>query len=176
MRLVGWALAGAAIATSACLLTFLPIHRSPVAGCECGFGAMLWAARLWLLAFLTPATVGLVILWRAEQRLKQGMENDSWSDIELGPVRGLLLSPFWKLGAGAVIVIGMLSLAVQGHHIGFFPLLLLPDQVVMRLSQLVMRPKPRSEAWWTMASNFKPIQSEHWGEPKQGDGPSIFTA
>ncbi len=166
LRLVLIALAGAVIASSVCLLVFLPVPSVVYTD-----GSFLWVNRLRMFIFLAPLVSGGTILFLAERSLKRGLKAGVWSDEELTPVRRLVSGPGWKgatlvlLGAYAVAIIFSI---VAGHFHGLTLLyvLLLPSLAMTRLKQLLV---PRTsdanplQDW----KNFKPMQSKHWGESGQ---------
>ena len=164
--LVTWAIAGAFLAASTWLMSFVPIPRLHANGC--GFWDVLWMNRLRFVAFFTPFTLGLAISFGAERRFKRGFLSDLWSEAELEPVKVLLAYPIWTSASLILMGIGllaMISTAPRTHFSGvLFYILLIPSQTAMRLRQLVT-PRVNPTGGLIDWQNFKRIHSDQWGQP-----------
>jgi hypothetical protein len=164
--LVTWAIVGAVIATSTWFLSFVHIPRLPTNGS--GFWAVLWMNRLRFIAFFAPFAIGVTVSLLAERRLKRGLQDEIWSEAQLEPMLTLVAKPIWSwtgwllFGAAAVSVIFSARTAHTGGSL--FYILLYPIQTAMRIRQLVT-PKIQSTGGLKDWQNFKPIRSEHWGQP-----------
>ena len=164
MHLASWAIGGAVIAVSAWFFSFLPIPRFHSTGC--GFWAMMWMNRSRIIAFSGPLLVGLPISVWAERRFNEGVRDETWSEAELAPVLSLVVKPIWSWGSWMILVACVLSSVLWEHRDGgsFVYILLYPLQLATRMRQL-LTPKPRPNGGLLDLQNFKPIRSEHWGEP-----------
>ena len=177
MRLTVWAIAGTFLAASTGLLVFVHVPRLSASGH--GSDALLWGNRLRIVVYFVPLVFGMLISWRAENRLKQGATGDVWSKIELAPVRGLLANRIWNwmnrtvLAAYLFLLIFICLRSGRFADVGLLYLLLLPGQTVMRLKQIVALPVVNRGGLRDWHS-FQPIQSEHWGEPKQVEDASLL--
>jgi len=162
--LVTWALAGAFLAASACLVAFLPIPQFSTSGH--GLWPILWTNRLRLIAFLTPFALGLPLSLLAERQFIRCFQNNIWSDAELEPVKALVANPVWTWTSLALIVPWLVSVIFSRHTIGgaFICIALLPTQTAQRIRQVItprIEPPGRLFDW----HNFKPLHSDHWGQP-----------
>jgi hypothetical protein len=148
------------------LLTIVHVPRLQTSGC--GVGAILWENCLRLLVFFIPSVCGLTIVVLAEKRLRTGPENEVWRESEVELLRRRIGHPVWSLFNWLLIVawLGYLVRGVSSHGAPLFWSLMIPAQMISRLKMMV-RPKRVAgggelQDW----RNFKPIQSEHWGEPR----------
>jgi hypothetical protein len=166
-HLATWAIAGAFLAASACLVTFLPIPHFSTSGH--GLWPILWTNRLRLIAFLTPFALGLSLSLLAERQFKRGFQNNIWSDAELEPVKALVANSIWPWTSLALIVPLLVSVIFSGHSThtsggAFFCIALLPTQTAQRIRQLIT-PRIESAGGLIDWNNFKPLHSDHWGQP-----------
>jgi len=83
-------------------------------------------------------------------------------------VRTLVTKPGWAWMSTAFIAAIALNVIFNARtsHAGalYTYVLLFPVQIVTRIRQLVA-PRPHSGGALIDWQNFKPIQSEHWGQP-----------
>jgi hypothetical protein len=135
MRLACWDLIGGLLVLSAFVQEFVYVllgnHRD-------------WSGK-WI--WLGPFVLGMGIIFIAERQL----QNEIWTDEELGPLRRLLDPPAWKMLPFIPIValLTMLSIQRLERHMAVWVFLMLPFQMAMRLQQIV-KPKVSSErllAW-----------------------------
>jgi hypothetical protein len=137
--LVTWAIAGAVLATSPWLLSFVHIPRLSVNGS--GFWAVLWMNRLRFVAYFAPFAIGIAISLWAEQQLKRGFQDEIWSEAELESVRTLITKPVWSWASWLLIgaaVVSVIFSARTAHTDGnFFYTLIFPILTATRIRQLV---------------------------------------
>jgi hypothetical protein len=107
----------------------------------------------------------------AEKRLRQGFLDDVWSEEELASVRAMLAQPIWRWGGLMVVAAAVFSLTfhTRTNAGSFVYILLLPLQTATRLRQM-LTPSLGSKDSLIDWQNFKPIRSEHWGRPVNGNG------
>jgi hypothetical protein len=165
--LVTWAIAGALLAASTWFLSFIPVPRLHANGC--GFGDVLWMNRLRFLVFFLPFAIGIAVSLSAERRFNRGFLNGIWSEAQLEPVRALLAKPVWSTTAAvlAVAIVVEVIYSAKTSHLGggaFIYLLLFPNQTATRIRQLIT-PKVQTTSGLIGWHNFKPIQSDQWGQP-----------
>jgi hypothetical protein len=165
-RLVIWAIAGSFLAASTWFLAWLPIPRFTAN--ECGCWDLLWMNRLRLISLLGPFVVGMTVSFLAERRFKRCVNNQTWSEAQLEPVRALIAKPIWSWTSGLLIGATALSLIfiLRREHTGagaYIYMLLLPTQTVTRIRQLVT-PRVKSTGGLIDWRSFKPIHSDHWGQ------------
>jgi hypothetical protein len=164
------ALAGACFAASAWFLSYTPIPRLHASGC--GFWAEVWSNRLRFLIVLGLPAIGLVFSLRAENKLRVSLMDDQWTAAELDSARALISLRFWR-PAGWVLLSAMVAALFYqllhfpprhaDSHLLFIYVLCLPGLTAVRIRQMLI-PSPTSQNGLQDWQNFKPIQSEHWGQ------------
>lgn len=159
------AIAGAGLAGSTWFLSFVPIPKLLPVGC--GFGAMLWADRLRIAAFLLPFALGIAISIKAEMRFNSGFRNFQWTEAEMASTKSLVTQPYWAWSAFLLLFVAILSMVVDRHvrNGSMIYMLILPAQTATRLRQLIAPVTPPNSALVDL-HNLQPIQSEHWGESR----------
>ena len=162
MRLAVWALTASNLAPVGWFVTFLPVRFFSE------------SARNRDLVFLVPAVLAMIFAGWMESRFKRGFREGKWTDEELAPVRSMLQAAGWKwLGfAEFVLYTWAVFFARHGFTSGaFFYIFLIPLGTASRLLMAIKPSRPRGTGGLLGWKNFKPIHSEHWGEPvRHGDG------
>jgi hypothetical protein len=169
MRLACWAGIGSLI--SVCPMVLLPmrIFRLPLSAAPCEVGSAVSLGHWWpLLLLLAPMLIGFGISFRAEKRLRKGVKENAWSEMELMPLCQRLRSPVWGVLAGAQILGFCVLILPKAHGLHYSSViwtLILPLQTLGRIYQIV---KPVvSHTGLLEKRSLAPISSEHWGEPRQ---------
>jgi hypothetical protein len=165
MRLASRALIGGAVTVISFLLLILPIPLLRVDHC-----VELFSSKnlLRLTVVLIPLLSGLAVSLMAERQLRRGIDNEEWQERELGPLRKVLAHPVWTV-ISVIPLVALLGYGVTSnlsHGLSLFWSLMIPAQTISRLRVMV---KPKRVAGGALQDwrSFKPIQSEHWGEPRQ---------
>jgi hypothetical protein len=166
-QLVLWAIAGAFLAASVCLISVLPIPQLPANGS--GFWDVAWMNRLRFAALSAPLAIGITVSLLAVRRFKRGFYDNIWSEAELEPVKALVTNPIWTWASVILIAPPLLSIILNKNlaHTGaggFICLALLPTQTAQHIRQL-LTPKEKSIGALADWQNSKPISSGHWGQP-----------
>jgi hypothetical protein len=165
-QLAVWAIAGAFLAASTCLVFIVPIPHLPANGS--GYWSVVWMNRLRLATLYASLPIGVAISLLAVRRFKRGFHANIWSEAELEPVKALVTNPIW-LWASAIFIAPVLLSIIFTRDIGhagaggFMCLGLFPAQTAQRIRQL-LTPKEKSTAVFADWQNFKPIRSDHWGD------------
>lgn len=140
-----WALAGSLLMAAAFFLPFASIPRG-------------WQR---MLVLLIPTAIGLAAYFWAMKR----MNDEIWSEAELASVQAFVETPFLKCATWVwIVVVTCFCFIFRRAHAGDAVSLLLPLSIMAGMRQLLIPRKPRNGGprdW----SSFKPLQSEHWGEP-----------
>jgi hypothetical protein len=163
-RLACWAGVGSALVASSILTVFMPIPR--LSGADDSAWAFLWKDLLRLLACFVPFLIGIVILSRAERRLSRGIKNDLWTDEELEPLRRRLAHPAWTI-VSLLFIAAFIGNAIVYGGFTLVWALIVPVQQISRL-RMMLKTKQVAGGGLQDWRNFKPIQSEHWGESRSG--------
>ena len=122
-----------------------------------------------LLLSLASMVAGLVIAWRAESRLKDGLRLERWSEREVEELRKKANLPIWSWVYWGLVIVYFAALVLAPRHSPFiffgYPMLILV-QMIVRL-RVALRPAtpPTSRLAW---SDLKPIHSDHWGGRSAG--------
>ncbi|WP_213803849.1 hypothetical protein [Granulicella sp. dw_53] len=163
MHLTYWAIAGGAIAMSACFFSFLPFPHPH--SDECGLWKNLWMNRSPIIAGPGLLMFGITLSFLAERHFNKRFRDGIWTDAELAPVVSLVSRSIWAWVTVATLVAYVLFVIVNHHFRGgtFFYILLFPLQFTARLRQL-LTPKPIRDDALLGLQNLKSVQSEHWGE------------
>jgi hypothetical protein len=168
MRLACWA--GISSLISVCPFLLIPtrIFRLPPGAAPCEVGGVSMG-RWWpFLLLLAPLLIGCVISLRAEKRLRKGIKENVWTEMELTPLRQRLRSPVWGVLAGAPIMVFCVLILPKAHGLHYSGLLLtliMPLQTIGRIYQIV---KPAVSSTGLLEKrSLAPIYSEHWGQPRQ---------
>jgi hypothetical protein len=121
-----------------------------------------------LTVVLIPLLSGVAVSLMAERRLRRGIDNEEWQERELEPLREVLAYPVWTVMGviPLVVLIGYGVTANVSHGMPLFSSLMLPVQMISRL-RVMVKPKRVAGGGLQDWRSFKPIQSEHWGEPRQ---------
>jgi|SRR5579871_1593105 len=167
-RLACWSGVGSVLTAIPFLIgTVFHVPRLPTPGC--GPEMIFWADRLRFLVFLVPFACGITISILAEKRLRRGLKNETWQESVVELLRRRINHPVWSVFA-YLPLLAWFGYAFQSklfHGTPLFWFLMAPTQTISRL-RMMLRPKQvagdRVLPDWR---NFKPIQSEHWGEPRQ---------
>ena len=160
-RLALWSIFGATLVASTFFLSLLPfLHDGP----SVGFFHLPREKWLHLLALFSPAAIGGTIWFLADKRFKRGYASYLWSDLELEPVRSLLAEEYWAWGSVAVFFLAVLAVSFTSHGGGLIYLVTCPGTAASSMKRLLTPPVKRTGglAEWR---SFKPIHSDHWGEP-----------
>jgi len=168
------AIGGATLAASTWFVPFLPVMQHEVRGH--GLLLLLWSDRLEIFLFLAPLVLGGLIWWKAYGRFRDTYLADVWNEEELASVRALFEHPFWKV-AGLGVVLACVAFIVFismdfGHHThspngAMSYLLTLPLSAVSQMKRLIA-PPTSARGPMGLWKDFKPIQSDHWGEQQSG--------
>ena len=127
--------------------------------------AQSWhGTEIW--TFLCLAALSFAIWLSADWRLSRGIRDGIWQESDLTPLRTLL----GRREIGAIVWIPAavwLVFLVVAHNpwreIGWAGCYLVPLQVLWQLRVLLA---PRRETKLRERPAYKPLQSEHWGEPR----------
>jgi hypothetical protein len=166
MRLAYLVLIGGALASSGFLLLLLPVPQLFVS--DHGARTLLSKNLLRGIVCFVPFCCGVSISLLAGRRLKRGIDSDVWTEAELAPLRTRLDDPAWTVLILLFFAayIGSAFATDISHGTGLRGVLMI---FILLISQLktIVRPKRvagggQLQDW----RNFKPIQSEHWGEPR----------
>lgn len=118
-----------------------------------------------LLACAALALGGLVLVYYPTYQLRRGVENDRWSEEELGPLRRATEHPAWFAATFLLVIAMLASLVVVNSHRPFFWGVFVLLQPLSQLSSAVRRPpKAAGHAARLDWSKVPPLQSDHWGE------------
>jgi len=166
MRLAWWAGVGSLVSVSTFLILLLPIPRLSVAGH--GARVFLWENLLRIIASLVPLCCGLIMMWRAERRLRRGIKNDSWTDEELEPLRRLMAHPAVIIGSfiPPIFWLGYVISSDRFRGAALVCIFIIPVQLVWRLKTTVMPQGAEGGVMFQDGGDFKRIQSKHWGESR----------
>ena len=130
-----------------------------------GTGGPFRSDRLGLVGFLVAFLCGAGISLMAERRLRNGVRDQVWTEEELEPLRRRFDHPAWTVLAWVPSVMLFVVFFNRQHLASLCLMLILPLQTGHRLRQILEREVGSgSPAEWR---SFKPIQSEHWGEPRR---------
>jgi hypothetical protein len=165
-QLAAWAIAGAFLAASVCLISLLPIPQPPAHGS--GHWDVAWMNRLRLAALTAPLAIGVTVSLLAVRRFKRSFHDNIWSEAELEPVKALVTNPIWLWASAIFIAPCLLSIIFSENTAhtgagGFICLALLPAQTAQRIRQL-LTPKEKTTSVFADWQSSKPIRSDHWGD------------
>lgn len=149
-----WAIAGASLASSTFLATFLPKQ-------------ILESLTYRYEVLLTPFVLGLLVWFLAQRRLSRGYIEGLWSDPELSPVRAFLTNPLWPWTLAGVFLAALIALAFTKHSGALIYVTTLPMHALAVMRRLLVPTAEHSPSVLLDSSNFKPLHSDHWGEPAQ---------
>jgi hypothetical protein len=103
----------------------------------------------------------------AEKRLRRGFKNDVWQESEVELLRRRLVHPAWSILVALTLVTWFVHAVVASHGLLGFGTLMFPMQTISRLKMMVGSKQVARGGVLQDWRNFKPIQSEHWGEPRR---------
>jgi len=120
------------------------------------------------IVYLIPFGFGLTISLRAEKQLRQGIKNDLWPAEELEPLRRWLAHPalMAALFIAPAVWLGYVISSDNLRGSSLLWCLMIPMQLVLRLKTIVMPLRANEGVMFPDGRDFKPIQSEHWGESR----------
>ena len=127
----------------------------------------LLSTRVRLSFFLAAVLTGMVLWILAGERLKRQYRAGLWSEEELASTRALLARPIWVWMTGTILVAGILVALVTKHQATLIYLTIVPLNAISSMKTALAPPKQKTGGLvdW---KNFKPIHSDHWGEPPRG--------
>ncbi len=116
------------------------------------------------------SVVGGLVIWRAQARLKSGLELGQWTGTEIETLRRWVNSPLW----GALLGTGLLAFAVggllmrSGHSASVMSIVMFtfPMNVLSGL-RAALRPPDDSVLALYSPDGLKPVRSEHWGARRE---------
>jgi hypothetical protein len=121
-----------------------------------------------LAVVLVPFISGLTVSLMAERRLRRGIDNEECHERDLEPLREVLDHPGWTV-ISVVALVALIGYGVTSnpsHGLPLFWTLMIPAQMISRL-RVMVKPKMIPGGGLQDWRNFKPVQSEHWGEARQ---------
>jgi hypothetical protein len=165
MRLASRALIGGAVMVIPFLLLMLLNPLLRIDHCVDLFSSK---NLLRLSVVLIPLLSGLAVSLMAERRLRRGIDNEEWEERDLEPLRKVLAYPVWTVISviPLVVLIGYGVTSNVSRGLPLFWSLMIPTQTISRL-RVMVKPKRVAGGGLQDWRSFKPIRSEHWGEPRQ---------
>ncbi len=144
-----WSLAGSALAASAFFTTMLPYASFD---------------HMQLIVFLVPSAAGTALWTLAERRLKRRYRAGVWSEEELAPTRAMLSHPAMLWATISLFAVGLAVAVFSRHHATLFYITTVPMSALSSM-RMALAPPKQSKGGLIDWKNFKPIRSDHWGEP-----------
>jgi hypothetical protein len=164
LRIVHLSLVGSMLTFLALGLVYLPY---PQLLDHHGMLALLWSARWALLVPAIPFGCGVTLMIRNQSRLTTGVIRGVWTEEQLEAAR-LWVNQAWlnRLLVGLSLLVIVLSAVPSSVHprgfIGIYAFALILNPLTHLRATLS---KPARRVGLIDFGSFKPIQSDHWGQP-----------
>lgn len=135
------------------------------AGFVCGNLHSVYLSLPLLATCFACVVIGVLGTCWASYALREGVQNERWSERILAPFRRVTDHVLWKIGMAGLIVAMFAALTQDRHHRTWFWLVFILLQAQTQINSAFARPRKAAGSGnrpdW---SQMPPLQSEHWGE------------